>query len=152
MIKKPSYPRDMSDRAKADDRSLVTVDVPGMTFQGPIDPALAGALLKWVTENIFKQRNKKPERTEPYWQPIETAPRGSGLDGPSNTRHPDYVKPPRLLLFSREGITVGNYDWYYHDGYSQGAIPGVPAWQSEAGESIYGVTHWMPLPPEPPLS
>lgn len=55
----------MRARAKADGRSLVTVDVPGMTFQGPIDPALAKQLLIWVTENVFNKRNKKPERTEP---------------------------------------------------------------------------------------
>ena len=55
MIKRISYPKDMKDRAKADERSLVTVDVPGMTFQGPVDRKTAKALLQWVTENIFKK-------------------------------------------------------------------------------------------------
>ena len=55
MIKRISYPKDMKDRAKADERSLVTVDVPGMMFQGPVDRETAKKLLRWVTENIFKK-------------------------------------------------------------------------------------------------
>ncbi len=84
------------------------------------------------------------------WQPIETAPRGSGEDGPSNVRHPDYIPPPSLLIACREGIAVGYYDWYYHEGFGRGAEPGLPAWREIiSGEPIYGATHWMPLP-EPP--
>lgn len=55
MIKRISYPKDMKDLAKKDERSLVTVDVPGMMFQGPVDRETAKALLRWVTENIFKK-------------------------------------------------------------------------------------------------
>ena len=86
----------------------------------------------------------------PKWLPIESAPRGSGEDGPSDTRHPDYVEPPRLLLWTSEGHVVGYYDWYYHEGYGQGAEPGVSAWQTEIGQA-YNPTHWIPLPaaPEP---
>jgi len=83
------------------------------------------------------------------WQPIETAPRGSGEDGPRDTRHPDYEQPPRLLLWTEEGIIVGYYDWYYHAGYGRGAEPGVSAWRDVGGDPAYGPTHWMPLPPPP---
>lgn len=83
------------------------------------------------------------------WQPIETAPRGSGEDGPSDTRHPDYVQPPKLLLWTEEGIVVGYYDWYYHPGYGRGAEPGVSAWRDREGGEVYGPTHWMILPQPP---
>ena len=86
----------------------------------------------------------------PAWQPIETAPRGSGEDGPKMVNDPDYVAPPELLLMTPDGMTVGAYDWYYHAGYGRGAEPGVPAWrQSLSSEPIYDATHWMPLPPAP---
>ena len=84
------------------------------------------------------------------WQPIETAPRGSGENGPFMVSHPDYVEPPKLLLWTPEGMTVGAYDWYYHAGYGRGAEDGVPAWrQAISYEPIYGATHWMPLPAPP---
>lgn len=82
------------------------------------------------------------------WQPIETAPRGSGMDGPSDTRHADYVDPPKLLLWTQEGIAVGYYDWYYHPGYGMGGNEGESAWRTADGQA-YGPTHWMPLPPPP---
>ena len=86
----------------------------------------------------------------PAWQPIETAPRGSGEDGPEMVNDPDYVAPPQLLLMTPDGMTVGAYDWYYHAGYGRGAEPGVPAWrQSLSSEPIYDATHWMPLPAAP---
>ena len=83
------------------------------------------------------------------WRPIETAPRGSGEDGPSNVTHPDYVAPPNLLLWTQEGMVVGYYDWYYHPGYGRGAEPGVSAWRDACGGEAYGPTHWMPLPAAP---
>ena len=83
------------------------------------------------------------------WQPIETAPRGSGEDGPSDTRHADYVSPPQILLWTEEGITVGYYDWYYHEGYGRGAEPGESAWRTNGGDRAYDPSHWMPLPPPP---
>jgi hypothetical protein len=83
------------------------------------------------------------------WQPIETAPRGSGLDGPRDVRHPDYIKPPKVLLWTAEGVVVGYYDWYYHEGYGEGWEPGESAWRDHTGERTYEATHWMPLPPPP---
>lgn len=83
------------------------------------------------------------------WQPIETAPRGSGEDGPGDTRHPDYVQPPQLLLWTQEGPVVGYYDWYYHPGYGNGAEPGESTWRDHDGGRTYGASHWMPLPAAP---
>lgn len=83
------------------------------------------------------------------WQPIEIAPRGSGEDGPGDTRHPDYVEPPKLLLWTSDGPVVGYYDWYYHEGYGNGAEPGVSAWRDHNGGQTYGASHWMPLPKAP---
>jgi len=84
------------------------------------------------------------------WQPIETAPKGSGMDGPDSTRHPDYVSPPKLRLWSSYGLVVGLYDWYYHEGYGAGAKPGVPAWRcAHSGEPLYDVTHWKPADEAP---
>lgn len=84
------------------------------------------------------------------WKPIEQAPKGSGVDGPESVTHPDYIAPPKLLLWAPEGPVVGSYDWYYHEGYGRGAERGVPAWrETMSGEPIYGATHWQPLPPPP---
>lgn len=85
------------------------------------------------------------------WQPIASAPRGSGKDGPQSTRHPDYVEPPMLLLRSTDGVVVGYYDWYFHPEFGAGAQEGVPAWRDHNGEPVYGATHWMPLPEVPDL-
>lgn len=83
------------------------------------------------------------------WRPIETAPRGTGEDGPSDVRHPDYVQPPKLLLNTAEGVIVGYYDWYYHPGYGRGARFDESAWRDVAGGQAYEPTHWMPLPAAP---
>ena len=82
------------------------------------------------------------------WQPIETAPRGSGEDGPHDTRDPAYIEPPTLLLWTQEGPRVGYYDWYYHPGYGRGAGIESP-WRCAEGGQAYGPTHWMPLPAPP---
>lgn len=107
----------------------------------------------WMDDH---KRNWKPLYAAPQavpvpaWQPIETAPRGSGEDGPKMVNDPDYVAPPQLLLMTPDGMTVGAYDWYYHAGYGRGAEPGVPAWrQSLSSEPIYDATHWQPLPAAP---
>lgn len=83
------------------------------------------------------------------WQPIETAPRGSGEDGPHDTRDPAYIEPPTLLLWTQEGPRVGYYDWYYHPGYGRGADPHESPWRCAEGGQAYRPTHWMQLP-EPP--
>ena len=84
------------------------------------------------------------------WQPIATAPKGSGPDGPDDTTHPDYVKPPPLLLACAEGLVVGRYEWYYHAGYGHGAESGVSAWREPlSDEPIQDPTDWQPLPPSP---
>lgn len=84
------------------------------------------------------------------WQPIETAPRGSsGNGGPRDTRHPDYVQPPKILLWTQEGLIVGYYDWYYHKGYGNGGQLGESAWRDIGGGQAYEPTHWRPLPPPP---
>jgi len=83
------------------------------------------------------------------WQPIETAPKGSWLTGPNDTRHPDYVKPPRLLLLLDDGeVCVGYADAYYTaergSGYDGGSF-----WVEKFSGERVTPTHWMPLP-EPP--
>ena len=83
------------------------------------------------------------------WQLIETAPRGSGENGPQQVTHQDYIAPPRILLSTSEGIIVGYYDWYYHAGYGRGAEYGESAWRDSDGDQAYNPTHWMPLPPPP---
>lgn len=83
------------------------------------------------------------------WQPIETAPRGSGIDGPDSVTHPDYVDPPKLLLWTEEGPLVGYYDWYYHPGYGRGAEDGESAWRDHSGARTYGASAWQPLPAPP---
>ncbi len=81
------------------------------------------------------------------WQPIETAPKGSGEDGPDRVDHPDYVKPPRLLLVVRGQIEVGSYDWYYHEGYGMGANERNTAWVHSGDDEE--PTHWMDSPQLP---
>lgn len=71
------------------------------------------------------------------------------MDGPGQVTHPDYIEPPRILLATSEGILVGYYDWYYHEGYGRGAAPGESAWRDHDGGRTYGVSHWMPLPVAP---
>jgi hypothetical protein len=86
------------------------------------------------------------ERTalERTWQPIETAPKGSWPDGPNDTRHPDYVKPPRLWLCLKDGEScVGYFDAYYAEG-GNGYDGGSPWVEKFSGERVTP-TYWMPL-------
>ena len=87
--------------------------------------------------------------SEQGWRTIESAPKGSGQDGPSQVTHPDYVQPPKILLATSGGIVVGYYEWYYHPGYGIGADPSESIWRDHDGGRLYDVTHWMPLPTPP---
>jgi hypothetical protein len=113
---------------------------------------------EWVksTEEIDRLRAElaamQKQRDEALvWRPIETAPRGSGLDGPHRRDEVGYVNPPALLLASRDGVVeVGSYDWYYHRGYGNGGSLGQSPWRDHyEGREIPEVTHWMPLPKPP---
>jgi hypothetical protein len=46
---KPSYPKDMKERAKKDGKKLITVDVPGFCFQGPATNEEVSQLMKLIT-------------------------------------------------------------------------------------------------------
>jgi hypothetical protein len=89
------------------------------------------------------------------WQPIETAPNGSGVDGPQDVRDPRYIAPPRILLLFADGsVSVGYWDWFYAEGGRGYEGDGHLAWiEPVSGEQLtrhYSKpTHWMPLP-EPP--
>ena len=54
MTKRVSYPKEMRDKATADKKHLVTLDVPGMLFQGPCtkDQVLEvfALVTKWMKE------------------------------------------------------------------------------------------------------
>jgi hypothetical protein len=56
---KPSYPKEMREIAKREKLHLVTVDVPGMTFQGPVPLPWAKELIAIVTE--FANRDRAVE-------------------------------------------------------------------------------------------
>lgn len=111
----------------------------------PTCPAIA------VAEEWLAASPQPPATHKGAWMPIETAPRGSGENGPSDVRDPAYVEPPHLLLNTAEGVIVGYYDWYYHPGYGRGARFGESAWRDCNGGQAYEPTHWMPLP-EPPAA
>lgn len=50
------------------------------------------------------------------WSPMESAPKGSGLEVEFVT-DPAHIEAPKiLLLFARGGISVGYWDWYYAPG------------------------------------
>jgi len=51
-----SYTKDQRAIAAVQDLSLVTVDVPGCQFQGPVPKDTARALLQWLTNNVFKKQ------------------------------------------------------------------------------------------------
>lgn len=83
------------------------------------------------------------------WQPIETAPKGSWLDGPNRIDDPAYVEPPRIWLFLTDGQRcVGYADAYYAEGGS--AFDGGSYWVEEFSSERVTPTHWMPLP-DPPV-
>lgn len=56
--KKPSYSKELRAIVTADRPNLCTIDVPGMTFQGPITDQRRTQLIEIVTE-IMTSRKKK---------------------------------------------------------------------------------------------
>ena len=107
---------------------------------------------KSVLASVIAEREALKQRDEATaWRPIETAPRGSGPDGPDRRDAVGYVDPPALLLASRDSVVeVGSYDWYYHPGYGNGGSLGQSPWRDHyEGREIPEVTHWMPLPQPP---
>lgn len=54
-MRKISYPKEMKDRANADGHHLVTVDVPGMTFQGPCSKEQVREVLRMVNRWLKKE-------------------------------------------------------------------------------------------------
>lgn len=102
-----------------------------------------------------KWRMGSEARMSEQWQKIETAPRGSGKDGPQDVRHPDYVRPPKVLLWFPGGdVSVAYWDWYYAEGGIGYEADGHLAWiEPVSGEQVtrhYAKpTHWMPLPDPP---
>lgn len=59
-----SYPREMRARAKADGRHLVTVDIPGISFQGPVTKDVVKELEAFLLR-LFETRGRKEEPGEP---------------------------------------------------------------------------------------
>jgi hypothetical protein len=57
--KKISYPKEMKERAKADGRHLVTLDVPGMTFQGPCSKDQVKEVFEMVNRWLRKEAGIK---------------------------------------------------------------------------------------------
>lgn len=60
---KPSYSKEMRARAKQDGRHLVTIDVPGMCFKGPVDKKFVNQLLRLVVrigESKQEAKNAAP--------------------------------------------------------------------------------------------
>lgn len=55
-MKRVTYSQEMRDRAKADKKHLVTIDVPGMTFQGPCTKAECKEAIAMITR-WFKKEN-----------------------------------------------------------------------------------------------
>lgn len=97
-----------------------------------------------------KYQGEAAEPSRAGWQDISTAPKGTWLDGPNDTRHPDYMEPPRLWLILQTGQRcVGYADAYYAEGGS--GFDGGSYWVEEfSGERVYP-THWMSQdwPPAP---
>lgn len=115
--------------------------------RGKLQYEVANARNALVDIRSYAAASSPPVDLSSLWQPIETATKGSWLEGPNNTRHPDYIKPPKLLLWTEDGPACGYADAYYAEGGS--GYDGGSFWvETHSGERIRP-THWMPLPAPP---
>jgi GTP-binding protein EngB required for normal cell division len=58
---KVSYTKEQRMRAQADSLALVTIDLPGFTFQGPVDRERAEQLDKFVMQWISERSPAEPQ-------------------------------------------------------------------------------------------
>ncbi len=54
-----TYTREQRQRADSDGLVLITVDVPGLSFQGPVTSDDRDSLLKWLTELFDRRREAR---------------------------------------------------------------------------------------------
>ena len=85
------------------------------------------------------------------WQPIETAPKGGGVEMVTD---PAWVEPPTILLYFGNGnISMSKWDWAYAEGgsYCNDGVAWLEPLSGEFPHEHFGrlPTHWMPLPPRP---
>ena len=101
-MKKISYTKQMRDRAKVDGKHLVTVDVPGFTFQGPCSKAEAKEALEMVTRWLKAEAELAICEFDREPDDIEAACTNAQL----------IAKAPELLARCRELIDIlWQYEW-----------------------------------------
>lgn len=93
------------------------------------------------------QRLRK-ELAKHEWQPIETAPMGSGSIGIFDRSLPDYEGAPDLLLVCDGEVKIGCYEWCHDPVVGMAAEKAASPWISEEGYAVHP-THWMQLPAPP---
>ena len=76
------------------------------------------------------------------WQPMKTAPKGSG--------DADSESPRILLRFGEEAVAIAHWDWYYAEG-GRGCLDGFAWIEPHSGEPLnmhYSAEPdgWMELP------
>lgn len=55
---KVSYPKEMKEKAKKDKKPLCCIDVPGMTFKGPVDQENITEAVKMLTRWFESWKDK----------------------------------------------------------------------------------------------
>jgi hypothetical protein len=78
---------------------------------------------------------------------METAPKGGGAD---SVNDPNWVEPPKILLFFDDGeVSVAYWEWYYAAG-GGGCTDGFAWVEPVSGETLkayYGEPiGWLPIP------
>src|SRR5690625_866652 len=88
------------------------------------------------------------ELSQPQWQPIETAPKGTYSESKDD---PEWVDPPRVLLSTPEGVVIAQWDYYYDGSVGgHGYCGNDSAWVTDEGELVCDTPmYWMPLPQPP---